>query len=114
MLGFPHLFRYGPGKLHWFANGLRRSGERAGDARAGDIVPADVPTSRPGEHCREVASRVRRAGWNACVVVDQQQVVLGLLEGDFMRGPVTLVEQAIDPAPHTLRPSVPLEEAPSS
>jgi Mg/Co/Ni transporter MgtE len=51
------------------------------------------------------------AGWNACVVVNDQRVVLGLLRAEqLQRGQNEPVEQVMRPGPSTFRPHVPIEE----
>jgi Mg/Co/Ni transporter MgtE len=59
----------------------------------------------------EVTKRVRASGWNGCVVVNEQHVVLGLLQGRALDGgPQQLVEEVMEPGPSTFRPDVALEE----
>jgi predicted transcriptional regulator len=58
-----------------------------------------------------VQQRVRAAGWDACVVVNQQRVVLGLLRAKELDGdPDQRIEQAMRPGPSTFRPHVPIAE----
>lgn len=70
-----------------------------------------MPTCRLDEPIGEVAERVAAAGWNACVVVSEERVVLGLLRADELaeRGDRP-VEQAMRPGPSTFRPHVPIGE----
>ena len=50
------------------------------------------------------------AGWDACVVVSEKQVVLGLLRASELQAdPRLLVNQAMRPGPSTYRPSVSVE-----
>lgn len=71
----------------------------------------DVPTCRLDEPIGEVRERVRAAGWNACVVVNDERVVLGLLrEAELEKGRDEPVEQVMRPGPSTFRPHVPIEE----
>jgi len=54
---------------------------------------------------------VRAAGWKACVVVNGERVVLGLLRENELGGdPNQRIEQAMRPGPSTFRPFVPIEE----
>jgi len=53
---------------------------------------------------------VRAAGWDRCVVVDTDQIVLGLLDAEAL-GDDALVEQAMREGPTTMRPHVPVEDA---
>jgi Mg/Co/Ni transporter MgtE len=54
---------------------------------------------------------VREAGWNACVVVNDERVVMGLLRDTELAGdPSRRIEQAMRPGPSTFRPHVPIAE----
>lgn len=63
------------------------------------------------ERIDEVRGRVHAAGWEACVVVNDERVVLGLLRKDeFLKGRDEPVEQVMRPGPSTFRPHVRIEE----
>jgi Mg/Co/Ni transporter MgtE len=63
------------------------------------------------ERIDEVRGRVHAAGWEACVVVNDERVVLGLLRKDeLLKGREDLVEQIMRPGPSTFRPHVRIEE----
>jgi predicted transcriptional regulator len=54
---------------------------------------------------------VRTAGFEACVVVNSERVVLGLLRAKELAGAPDLpIEQVMRPGPSTFRPNVPIEE----
>jgi CBS domain-containing protein len=75
------------------------------------VVRRDVPTCSLGERLGDVRDRVIAAGWDACVVVSQDRVVLGLLRaGELQADPDLLVERAMRPGPSTYRPFVSVEE----
>jgi Mg/Co/Ni transporter MgtE len=75
------------------------------------VARRDVPTCRLDEPIGQVRERVRAAGWDACVVVNDQRVVLGLLrDGELRRGQDEPVQQVMRPGPSTFRPHVPIEE----
>jgi CBS domain-containing protein len=75
------------------------------------VARRDVPTCRLDEPIHEVRSRVQAAGWDACVVVGPERVVLGLLRREELgRGSGEPVERVMRPGPSTYRPSVPIEE----
>ena len=60
---------------------------------------------------KEVRQRVAAAGWDACVVVNDERVVLGLLRaGDLAKGSDDPVEEVMRPGPSTFRPHVPIGE----
>jgi Mg/Co/Ni transporter MgtE len=99
------------GKLDWLTAGLPVEGNTVERPRAGDVARRDVPTCRLDETIGEVRKRVRAAGWNACVVVNDERVVLGLLrEAELEKGADELIEQVMRPGPSTFRPNVPIEE----
>ena len=99
------------GKLDWLAAGLPTDGSSARLPRAGDVARRDVPTCDLGERLGDVAKRVREAGWDACVVVNAERVVLGLLRAkELDADPELRIEQAMRPGPSTFRPHVPIAE----
>ena len=99
------------GELDWLAAGLPTEGRNASRPRAGEVAQRDVPTCLLDESIGEVRERVRAAGWDACVVVNDQRVVLGLLRAEELeRGQNEPVEQVMRPGPSTFRPHVPIEE----
>ena len=76
-----------------------------------DVVRRDVPTCALGERLGDVRDRVLAAGWDACVVVSGQRVVLGLLRAkELQADPDLLVEVAMRPGPSTYRPFVSVED----
>jgi CBS domain-containing protein len=105
------VFDYVAGKVDWQASGLPMEGKRAGIPRVGERVRRDVSTCRLTDRLGEVAKHVRAAGWDGCVVVNEQRVVLGLLQGQALDGgPQQLVEEVMEPGPSTFRPDVTFEE----
>lgn len=76
-----------------------------------DVVRRDVPTCTLGERLSDVRDRASAAGWDACVVISQDRVVLGLLRAKELHAdPDLLVERAMRPGPSTYRPNVTIEE----
>jgi CBS domain-containing protein len=99
------------GRLDWVANGLPREGRDATRPRAGDLARHAVPACLPSETLRDVKSRVRDAGWDRCVVVNEQRVVLGLLGPAVWDGSQQVTaEQVMELGPSTFRPNVALDE----
>ena len=87
------------------------AGTNADRQRLVDVVRRDVPTCPLGELLGEVRDRVAAAGWDACVVVSETRVVLGLLRAkELQADPALLVEQAMRPGPSTYRPFVSVEQ----
>src|SRR6266545_2006603 len=110
-MGFAQVYDYTAGKLDWLAAGLATEGSNAQRPRAGDVARSDVPTCGLDERLGEVARRVREAGWDACVVVNPERVVLGLLRAKELEADEGLrIEQAMRPGPSTFRPHVPIVE----
>jgi Mg/Co/Ni transporter MgtE len=99
------------GELDWLAAGLPTEGRNASRPRAGEVARRDAPTCRLNESIGEVRERVLAAGWNACVVVNDERVVLGLLRAEELRrGQDESIERVMRPGPSTFRPHVPIEE----
>jgi Mg/Co/Ni transporter MgtE len=93
------------------AAGLSTEGTNATRPRAGDVARRDAPTCGPHERIEEVRDRVAAGGWNVCVVVNEERVVLGLLRAEELaQGTEEPVEQVMRPGPSTFRPHVPIEE----
>jgi CBS domain-containing protein len=110
-MGFTQVYDYVAGKLDWLAAGLPTEGAAARRPRAGNLARPEVPTCRMDERLGEVRDRVRAAGWDACVVVNQERVVLGLLRAkELDADPGLRIEQAMRPGPSTFRPHVPIAE----
>jgi CBS domain-containing protein len=99
------------GKLDWLAAGLPTKGTNAERPRAGTVARGDVPTCRLDEPVGEVRERVRAAGWDACVAVNDERVVLGLLrEAELDRDGGEPIGRVMRPGPSTFRPHVPIVE----
>ena len=93
------MYDYVAGKMDWMGMGLPTEGTNAERPRAGDVARKDVPTCALDEPMGLVRQRVRAAGWDACVVVNPEGVVLGLLRSK------ELEEGADDePASSVMRP----------
>ncbi len=110
-LGFREVYDYVAGKLDWMAAGLPTEGTNATHPRAGDVSRKDVPTARLEERLGDVRERVRAAGWDAVIVVNDERVVLGLLRSKELDKDTELsIEQAMRPGPSTFRPYVAIKE----
>jgi CBS domain-containing protein len=106
-LGFRQVYRYQPGKADWFAAGLAREGDEAHTPRVADVARRDVPMCGLDEHVGAVRDRVRQGGWDVCVVVDEQRVVLGLVRSEALGvDPGTRVEEVMQSGPVTFRPNL--------
>lgn len=110
-LGFADVYDYVAGKVDWLAAGLPVEGTSARRPRAADVARRDVPTCSLEERMGEVRQKVGAAGWDVCVVVNSERVVLGLLRAEQLDAPGDRrAEEAMRPGPSTFRPHVPVEE----
>jgi len=105
------VYDYRTGKQDWRGAGLPTEGTLAQRPRLVDVVRRDVPTCSLGERLGDVRDRAIAAGWDACVVVSQDRVVLGLLRAEELQAdPQFLVERVMRPGPSTYRPFVSVAE----
>ncbi len=106
-LGFREVYDYAAGKQNWLASGLPVEGEKAEMVRAGTLARKDAPICGLEERLGDVRQRVESSGWDTCVVVNEERIVLGLLRPRHLRGDAEQkVEQAMAPGPSTFRPHV--------
>jgi CBS domain-containing protein len=104
-LGFSPVYEYTAGIADWLALGLPSEGRDAGVPRAGQIARRDVPTCALREQVGEVRQRVAAAGWDECLVVNEERVVLGRLRGAALAAPATTTAEAVmESGPTTSRP----------
>ena len=95
------------GKKSWGSFGLPREGARVPAISAGDVARRDVPTCGLRERLQDVVGRVRAAGWDTCIVVNDERVVLGRLGRRALASEDAVdVESAMSPGPSTVRPSI--------
>jgi predicted transcriptional regulator len=101
------VYHFRTGKQDWMGAGLPTEGTNTQRPRLVDVVRRDVPTCSLGERLGDVRERVIAAGWDACVVVSQERVVLGLLRAkELQADPHLLVDRVMRPGPSTYRPFV--------
>ena len=104
------MYDFAAGKAAWLAGGLPIEGADASVPRAGDHARADVPTCRLSESLQSVRERVRAAGWDTCIVVNEERIVLGRLGRSALTSDDdAAVEQAMSEGPSTIRPDTTLE-----
>ena len=105
------MYDFRTGIQDWMGAGLPTEGANAERPRLVDVVRRDVPTCGLGERLFDVRDRVVAAGWEACVVVSEDRVVLGLLRAEELRAEQDLpVQRVMRPGPSTFRPFVSVEE----
>ena len=105
-VGFAEVYDYSAGKLDWISAGLPTEGTLTAVPRAGGLAREDTPTCRLDEPLADVRKRVLAAGWDACVAVNEEGVVFGLLRAkELLTERDVTVEQAMRPGPSTFRPN---------
>jgi CBS domain-containing protein len=110
-LGFTGVYDYMPGKADWFASGLPREGRLAAVPRIGHAARPDVPLCNLTDQVGDVRDRVQKTGWNICVVVNDERIVLGLLRArELGADPEAAAEQVMRSGPATFRPDVPVAD----
>jgi len=103
------VIEYVPGKQAWFEENQPREGKSADETWIGDVADSDAPTCGLKERIGDI--RRRTAGWDTCVVVTPERVVLGLLRKKELEGDrIATAEELMRPGPKTFRPNVTLEE----
>jgi CBS domain-containing protein len=111
-LGFAEVYHYAAGKEDWLAWGLPREGRTAQVPTVGEVARRDVPTSGLADRVADAKARAQAAGHDACVVVNERRVVLGLLRREELDAdPDAVAEQVMRAGPTTYRPNVPAGEA---
>jgi Mg/Co/Ni transporter MgtE len=105
------VYDYAAGKLDWMGSGLPTEGSSADRPRLADVVRREAPTCSLGERLGDVRDRAAAAGWDACVVVSPDRVVLGLLRASELQAdPQLPAGRIMRPGPSTFRPFVSVEE----
>jgi predicted transcriptional regulator len=105
------VYDYRAGIQDWMGAGLPTEGTNTRIPRLVDVVRRDVPTCSLGERLGDVRDRVMAAGWDACVVVSTDRVVLGLLRAEELQAdPEMPVDRVMRPGPSTYRPFVSVAE----
>ena len=102
------MYDYVAGKIDWIAMGMPTEGMLT-ETTIQQLV-REVPTCELGENLVDVKARISE-DWNISVVVDPQIIVLGLLDLAHLQDSRGSIEDLMNPAPLTLRPSVLIDEA---
>jgi CBS domain-containing protein len=106
-MGFTDVYDYEAGKKNWGSFGLAREGRIPDRPTAGRLARRDVPTCTLAEDLQEVRKRVRGTGWDTCIVVNEERVVLGRLGRSAIGSDDgASVEEAMTDGPSTVRPSI--------
>ena len=103
------MIDYVPGKQAWYEENGPHEGKAIDEIWIGDVADSEVPTCGLKDRIGDVRSRT--AGWDTCVVVNSERVVLGLLrKKELDADPNATAEQVMRPGPKTFRPNVTLQE----
>jgi CBS domain-containing protein len=110
-LGFTQVYWYAAGEADWFASGLPIEGKLASVPRAKDVARTDVPTCALSEQLEAVRQRVHGSGWDQCIVVNEQGIVLGRLrQKELSADTEASVEAVMESGPTTIRPDTMLDD----
>ena len=108
-LGFTKVYDYEAGKSDWLASPLPTEGRTVGELDAAAMVRGDDIACHLGDRLGEVTKRVRVAGKDVCIVVNDRHIVLGRIQGRALDGDANaLVEDVMRPGPSTIRPDTDL------
>jgi rhodanese-related sulfurtransferase len=108
-LGFDPVYDYVDSKVAWFAAGLPSEGLVDDSRRTISCVHRDVPTVPLDAALGDVAKVVD--DWEIAVVTTQAGVVAGVVRAEASDlDPTVSVADVMQPAPSTVRPSIPREE----
>src|SRR6266511_6464404 len=95
-LGFTDDYDYVAGKADWGAAALPLEGTAG--PWVGGLARREVPTCRLHEPLARIGERVRASGFETCIVVDEQGVVLGRLGPQALHSDDdAIVEEAMTP-----------------
>ena len=109
-LGFTKVYDYVTGKADWLATALPSEGSSASLPDARRAVRGDDIACHLGDRLGDSVDRVRAAGKDVCIVIDDHHVVLGRVRGRSLDGdPDALIEDVMQSGPSTIRPDTPLE-----
>jgi CBS domain-containing protein len=109
-IGFEQVYDYTAGKADWGSFGLPLDGHADSSTRVGSRLRTDVPTCRLEDRLPALCQRLDESGWETCLVVDDDGVVLGRIGRAAIRGREDQsAEEAMTPGPSTVRPSARLD-----
>jgi rhodanese-related sulfurtransferase len=110
-MGFQEVYRYTPGKADWLAAGWETEGIEAKKIRIRQMIHKDVPTCSLRERLEDVKSR-RRTNQDMCIVVNDRNIVMGIIEGETWDAPPqSRVADVMQPGPQTIRPDLEPKDA---
>lgn len=109
-LGFDNVFDYAAGKMDWLGDGLPLEGRAGPRALVLDFVQSVAATCSLMDSSNDIARKAIAV--EEIPVVNERNILLGIIP---KAQPGTLdnrrAEHLMDPAPVTVRPTMPVEEA---
>jgi rhodanese-related sulfurtransferase len=110
-MGFQEVYRYTPGKADWLAAGWPTEGTQAKKPRIRQMIHKDAPTCSLRERLEDIKSR-RRPNQDLCVVVNDRNIVLGVIQGEaWDANPLARAADVMEPGPRTIRPDLEPKDA---
>jgi len=102
-MGFQEVYRYTPGKEDWIAAGYETEGTNASKQRLKQHLKTNVQTCLLRDRMQDVQNR--RGTNDICVVLNDRNIVMGVIEGDaWNANPLSRAAEAMKPGPRTFRP----------
>lgn len=110
-MGFTNVCDFVDGKIEWLSRGLPLEGKGPHYAVAGEVADRDaVLTCRLGDRIDDVTHQLDSVPHDYCVVLNDQDIVLGRMRKGKVKGPPqTPVQHVMEPGPTTVRPSEPAD-----
>jgi Mg/Co/Ni transporter MgtE len=107
-MGFNDVYDYAAGKANWIAMGLPTE-RRDTQPRIEQVARKDVPTCGVHDRLSQVRAKLPE-GWNVCVVLNADRIVLGLVDFFDQLDESQSIEEVMRPAPLTFRPGRPVAQ----
>ncbi len=103
-LGFERVYDYAAGIADWKAAGEPIEGDDPPAQRVSDATRPDVPICAVDDELGEARRTTFDAGWDECIVVDCDGIVVGRLRGKTWEAQdATVVEEVMESGPTTVR-----------
>jgi Mg/Co/Ni transporter MgtE len=107
-MGFSDVYDYAAGIADWIAMGLPTVHQDKRQ-RVEQAARKDAPTCTVQDRVGQVRIKLPE-GWNVCVVLNSERIVLGLAELSNESEPEKSIEEIMRPAPLTVRPGQIVED----
>jgi predicted transcriptional regulator len=111
-LGFDQVYDYAAGKMDWLAHALPVEKKSHGITMVAERLQREFPIARLDDSTADLQWRMEQSGFTIIPVLTENGVLIGLLEHrDALADTPLRVENVMNPAPTTLRPSASVENA---